>query len=147
VARLTRGRRLGLAPGAGQWHAPGVGCAARRPEQAGPPKLLGTAARDASKQAAFLHCTSRLPPASAPPHLDELQDGRHNGLLVVKAPLLPQRAREERHQRALLARELERQRADRLHNDHLWGERGGGGQRAAGALSGVAAWMLPCGGS
>jgi hypothetical protein len=42
-------------------------------------------------------------------HLDQGQDGMHDGLFVLKPALLPQHIRQEVHERAVLGWELEAQ--------------------------------------
>ena len=46
---------------------------------------------------------------------DEDEDGVHNRLFVLKPTVLPQHVGEEIHQRTVLLREFEAQRADGLH--------------------------------
>jgi len=53
------------------------------------------------------------------PHLNELQDGVHNGLLVLKPALFSQHVGQEVHEGAVLLGELEAQGADGLHHHDL----------------------------
>ena len=59
-----------------------------------------------------------------PSHLDECEDCSHDGLLVLKASLLPQDTREEVHEGPLLGGKLDAQRSNSLR----WEEVGGRGE-------------------
>ena len=50
---------------------------------------------------------------------DDDQDGVDDRLLVLEPPLLPQHVRQEGHQHAMLLRELEAHRTDRVDDDNL----------------------------